>query len=67
MKHELTNKKDIEKALTMQPVFCTIPFLDKDKSFVVRDVRRYDGFIQVKVLEGWHEPKDVWIETELLP
>ena len=62
MKQELRGKKEIDAALRYTFVFCSIPSLDEKKTFVVRDVRRSNGFVEVKILEGWFIASEVWMD-----
>jgi len=68
----LTQKKllnslaEIDEALTLAPVFCKVEELDAARAFVVRDVRRHkvgpSMKLQVRILEGWYVPAEVWTE-----
>lgn len=69
----------IETALSLWPVWAQIETLDRDRKYLVNDVRvltehHYDGGqyqgstkprLQVLVLEGWRAPKLVWDDAEI--
>lgn len=65
MRHLLKTKQDIEAALKVAPVFCFVAELEKGRSFVLRDVRMSDGHLEVKLLEGWRRPDEVWTRQEV--
>jgi hypothetical protein len=59
----LHGQREIETALRETPfVFCSIKSLKPGYEYNVKDVRTSDGGIEVKVLEGWRVPDEVWIE-----
>jgi hypothetical protein len=63
-KEILKDKPAIIAALKQQTVFAIVPDLDASKPFVVRDARfnRNDWQLEVKLLEGWRKPQEVYIE-----
>jgi hypothetical protein len=60
MKHFLSGLRQIEAALAIDTVYCSIPSLDKTREFIVRDVGKEWDTIKVLVLEGWRTPEQVW-------
>lgn len=59
MKRTLTTLDEIQSALTHTIVFCKVS--SDVNAQPVRAVRRKNGSLEVRVLEGWRTPIEVWV------
>jgi hypothetical protein len=64
-KRYISGLHQIEAALAVDTVYCTIPSLDPKREFIVRDVDKEWDTIKVLVLEGWRTPGEVWTTRTL--